>query len=102
MKAELIHQFKSVGEDGIIEMIVWRVPAPVPPSEHPYKYRLVYIVDSTRLVGRPARSGRGSCQGMKRGTYQGETLNFETPSAFFSRLTSNRWTMLAPCLPWRA
>ncbi len=32
---------------------------------------------------------------MKRGTYQGETLNFETPAAFFPPLTSNRWTMLA-------
>ena len=26
--------------------------------------------------------------------YQGETLNFETPAAFFSRLTENRWAML--------
>lgn len=32
--------------------------------------------------------------GMKRGTYQGETLNFETPGAFFSHLTANRWAML--------
>lgn len=27
-------------------------------------------------------------------SYQGETLNFETPGAFFSRLTSRRWAML--------
>ena len=26
--------------------------------------------------------------------YQGETLNFETPAAFFSRLTERRWAML--------
>ncbi|MBI5330182.1 MAG: MarR family transcriptional regulator [Betaproteobacteria bacterium] len=26
--------------------------------------------------------------------YQGETLNFETPGAFFSRLTSRRWAVL--------
>jgi len=26
--------------------------------------------------------------------YQGETLNFETPAAFFSRLTEKRWAML--------
>ena len=26
--------------------------------------------------------------------YRGETLNFETPAAFFSRLTEKRWTML--------
>lgn len=27
-------------------------------------------------------------------TYQGETLNFESPAAFFARLTENRWAML--------
>ncbi len=26
--------------------------------------------------------------------YQGERLNFETPEAFFSRLTSRRWALL--------
>ena len=26
--------------------------------------------------------------------YQGETLNFETPAAFFSRPTEKRWAML--------
>lgn len=26
--------------------------------------------------------------------YQGETLNFETPAAFFARLTERRWAML--------
>jgi len=26
--------------------------------------------------------------------YQGETLNFKTPAAFFSRLTDKRWAML--------
>jgi hypothetical protein len=35
-------------------------------------------------------AGARAAKGMKRGTYQGETLNFETPSAFFARLTSNR------------
>jgi predicted transcriptional regulator len=40
-------------------------------------------------------AGATAFDGMKRRTYQGETLNFETPAAFFSRLTSNRWAMLA-------
>lgn len=30
--------------------------------------------------------------------YQGETLNFETPGAFFSQLTSRRWAMLEALL----
>ena len=27
-------------------------------------------------------------------SYQGETLNFETPGAFFGKLTQRRWTLL--------
>ncbi|HEU0231488.1 MAG TPA: hypothetical protein VFR20_13040 [Burkholderiaceae bacterium] len=33
-------------------------------------------------------------KGLREGVYQGETLNFESPGAFFSRLTANRWAML--------
>jgi hypothetical protein len=36
-KAELISRFKSVAEDGgVMELVVWRVPRPVPPTEHGY------------------------------------------------------------------
>jgi predicted transcriptional regulator len=30
--------------------------------------------------------------------YQGETLNFETPQAFFSRLTARRWAIVQAML----
>jgi predicted transcriptional regulator len=36
-----------------------------------------------------------AAKGIEQGTYQGETLNFETPGAFFSRLSERRWAMLA-------
>jgi len=39
-------------------------------------------------------AGKAADAAMKRGSYQGETLNFETPGAFFSHLTANRWAML--------
>lgn len=34
-------------------------------------------------------------KGLQDSKYQGEVLNFETPGAFFSRLTANRWAMVA-------
>lgn len=37
-----------------------------------------------RSVGRAARAD----------DYQGETLNFETPAAFFGRLTERRWAIV--------
>ncbi len=46
--AELIFEDKQLLEDGsIIEMRIWRVPSPVPPSIHAFKYSLFY--------GRPGR-----------------------------------------------
>lgn len=60
MKADLITRFRSVSEDGKgIEMVVWRVPAPVPPSAHPYKYRLVYLVEGRRVIGLDNERGKG-------------------------------------------
>lgn len=41
------------------------------------------------------KAGTVAAKGIKEGRYQGETLNFETPGAFFSRLTPNRWEMVA-------
>lgn len=60
MKAELITRFRDVAEDETgIEMVVWRVPAPVPPSEPGYKYRLVYVVAGKRVLGFDNERGKG-------------------------------------------
>ncbi|MHB9118447.1 MAG: toxin-antitoxin system TumE family protein [Burkholderiales bacterium] len=42
-----------------MEIVVWRVPKPVPPSEHPFKYRLAYIVAGKRVVGYDNERGKG-------------------------------------------
>jgi hypothetical protein len=39
MPAELITRFKDITSDGaILEVVIWKVPAPVPPTGHGYKY----------------------------------------------------------------
>jgi hypothetical protein len=39
MPAQLITGFKNANPDGsVLELVVWRVPKPVPPSTHVYKY----------------------------------------------------------------
>ena len=51
MKADLIIRFKSVAEDGgVTELVVLRVPQPVPPSGPGYKQRAVYAVDGVRVI----------------------------------------------------
>ena len=52
MPAQLITRFKDVTADGaILELVIWKVPEPVPPTEHIYKYRAVYVVNGMRVVG---------------------------------------------------
>jgi hypothetical protein len=60
MAAQRITAFKNVNPDGsVLEIVIWRVPKPVPPTEHGYKYRAVYVVDGVRVVGFDNERGKG-------------------------------------------
>jgi hypothetical protein len=60
MNAQLITRFKDVTEDGgVIELVVWRVPRPVPPTGHGYTYRAVYVLGGVRVVGFDNERGKG-------------------------------------------
>jgi len=60
MSAGLIIRFKDVTEDGgVIELVVWRVPRPVPPTDHSYKYSAVCSVAGVRVVGYDNERGTG-------------------------------------------
>ena len=60
MRATLITRSKTVLAKGeIVELVVWRVPAPVPPSRHAFKYRAAYIVAGQRVVGFDNERGKG-------------------------------------------
>jgi hypothetical protein len=48
MGADLLFRQRIDYDDGgIVEMVIWRVPSPIPPATHRLKYRLFY--------GRPER-----------------------------------------------
>lgn len=60
MPAQLITRFKDITPDGaILEVVVWKLPKPVPPTEHGYKYRAVYVVNGVRVVGFDNERGKG-------------------------------------------
>jgi hypothetical protein len=60
MKAKLITRFRNISGQGTgVEMVVWHLPAPVPPSPHSYKYRLVYVVAGKRVIGFDNERGKG-------------------------------------------
>ena len=57
---QLITRFKDVTADGaILEVLIWKVPKPVPPTDHGYKYSAVYVVDGVRTVGFDNERGKG-------------------------------------------
>lgn len=60
MKATLLIRERVVYPDGSMAvMVVWRVPQPVPPATHRFKYRLAYIVGGERVLGYDNERGKG-------------------------------------------
>jgi len=60
MKATLVIERRIIhGDRDFAEVVVWQVPDPVPPSEHRFKYRLVYIVHGERVLGFDNERGKG-------------------------------------------
>ena len=60
MKAELLIRERVVYPDGaLVQMVVWRVPRPPPPSRHRFKHSLVYIVSGRRVLGYDDERGKG-------------------------------------------
>jgi hypothetical protein len=60
MKAELLlHERIDYDDGGIVEMLIWRVPSPVPPSAHGPKYSLFYGRPGLRMVGYDNERGKG-------------------------------------------
>ncbi len=43
----------------MIEWVVWRVPEPIRPSEHGFKYRAAYAIGGVRVVGFDNERGKG-------------------------------------------
>ncbi|MBH9779255.1 hypothetical protein FE551_18735, partial [Clostridioides difficile] len=60
MNAALVIRRRVVfGDRDFAELVVWRVPLPVPPTDHGFKYRLVYIVQGRRGIGFDNERGKG-------------------------------------------
>jgi hypothetical protein len=60
ISAALIERSKLVFPDGsIMEIVIWKVPEPVPGSAHLFKYRLFYGRNGNRIVGFDNERGKG-------------------------------------------
>ena len=60
MKAQLLlHERIDYDDGAIVEMVLWRVPSPVPPSTHGLKYALYHGRPSIREIGYDNERGKG-------------------------------------------
>lgn len=83
MGARLIIRERIVYDDGsFVEMVVWRVPQPVPPSSHEFKYRLAYIVKGRRVLGYDNERGKGDHRHLENEEY---SFTFTTVDALLER-----------------
>jgi hypothetical protein len=86
MKAELLLRQRIDYSDGaIVEMVMWRVPNPVPPSIHRLKCSLFYGRPGVRDVGYDNESGKGDHRHLE---------GVEAPYAFstIERLIIDSWS----------
>jgi hypothetical protein len=60
MAAVLLDRAKEVRDDGsIVEIIIWELPEPLPPSTHRYKYRLFSGASGVNRVRYDNERGKG-------------------------------------------
>ena len=55
----LLEERHVVGENAFAELVVWRVPAPVPGTAHNLKYRLAFIVEGRCVLRYDNEAGKG-------------------------------------------
>lgn len=56
---ELLRTRVALSEVAFAELVLWRVPRPVPGSSHLFKYRLAYVVNGKCVVRYDNESGKG-------------------------------------------
>ena len=91
MKATLIARTRIVySTQAFAELILWRVPKPVPGSDHEFKYRLAYVVNTICVVRYDNEIGKGDHRhfGAKESSYR-----FSTPERLMADFQKDiaRW-----------
>jgi hypothetical protein len=58
-KAKELYLYRVKDGGGLIEVRIFEVPKPVPPSGHAFKYSLVYVEGGRRVLGFDNERGKG-------------------------------------------
>lgn len=55
----LLHERHTISETSFVEMVVWRLPSPLPGSNHDYKYQLALVVNGVCVLRYDNEAGKG-------------------------------------------
>ena len=98
MNAELMfNERHALSDDTFVEMVVWRLPSPIPGSRHHFKYRLALVVDGNCVLRYDNESRKGDHKHI--GT-QEIPYTFTTPKALLDDFWKDvdRWRT-GTCVP---
>ena len=56
----LVRRRVVVAADAFVEVVIWQVPEPVPPSTHLFKYSLAYVVEQRCVLRYDNERGKGN------------------------------------------
>ncbi len=73
-----------------MEMVVWKVPLPVPPSGHAFKNRLAFVREGQRVVGYDNERGKGDHKHIDGREFQYRFIDIDTLMRDFLRDVENR------------
>lgn len=60
MKAKQLSRRREVRDNGaVVEVVIWELPAPLPPCSHAYKYRLAFVVKGICEIRYDNERGKG-------------------------------------------
>lgn len=60
MKAECLQKERvRIDDDRFVDIVIWAVPSPIPPTTHGYKYRLAFVVNEVCVVRYDNERGKG-------------------------------------------
>lgn len=55
----MLHERHVIAENAFVELVVWRLPSPLPGSRHNYKYRLALVIDGYCALRYDNEAGKG-------------------------------------------
>jgi hypothetical protein len=89
----LLRERRIIGEGRFAEIVIWRLPRPVPGSKHRFKYRLAFVVDEVCVLRFDNETGKGDHKhvGVEESPYPFTSLE-QLVADFWNEI--NRWGIL--------